>query len=141
MTNPAPAGFVVSGGLEAAGLGGGFSRTAWLARELPRGRRIIVPGMDETGASMKKYFKLFPAVAGILALTTTMAFARDRREVEKDNFLRVRAEACELGSSRDAASGLLPVAIDSETGEICLVEIKREDRDDVDGVFSDRTGK
>jgi hypothetical protein len=73
-----------------------------------------------------KYFKLLPAAAGIIALTTTMAFARDRREADKDNFFRIRAEACELDSiPRDAASGLVPAAIDSETGDVYLVEARR----------------
>lgn len=77
-----------------------------------------------------KYYKLLPAAAGILALTTTFAVARDRREAEKDNFFRVRAEVCDLEeNSIDISSGFLPAAIDSETGDVYLIELKK-DRDD-----------
>jgi len=74
-----------------------------------------------------KYFKILPAAAGIIALTTTFAFARDRREAEKDNFFRIRAEACELDENAgDISSNFLPAAIDSETGDVYLIEIKRD---------------
>ena len=77
-----------------------------------------------------KYFKILPAAAGILALTTTFAVARDRRDTEKENFFRIRAEACELGeNSGRISSGFLPAAIDSETGDVYLIELRR-DRDD-----------
>ena len=79
-----------------------------------------------------KYFRILPAAAGILALTTTFAFARDRREVEKDNFFRIRAEACGLDErAGDISSGFRPAAIDSETGDVYLIEV-RKDRDDGD---------
>ena len=77
-----------------------------------------------------KYYKLLPAAAGILALTTTFAVARDRREAEKDNFFRIRAEACELDeNAADISSNFLPAAIDSETGDVYLIE-RRKDLDD-----------
>lgn len=80
-----------------------------------------------------KYFKILPAAAGIIALTTTFAFARDRREAEKDNFFRIRAEACELDENvGDLASSFLPAAIDSETGDIYLVEIRKDTEDERD---------
>ena len=77
-----------------------------------------------------KYYKLLPAAAGILALTTTFAVARDRREAEKDNFFRIRAEACELDENAgDISSNFLPAAIDSETGDVYLIE-RRKDHED-----------
>jgi hypothetical protein len=74
-----------------------------------------------------KYLRILPAAAGILALTTTFAFARDRREVEKDNFFRIRSEACGLaGRVGDISSRFRPAAIDSETGDVYLVEVNKD---------------
>jgi hypothetical protein len=80
-----------------------------------------------------KYFKILPAAAGIIALTTTFAFARDRREADKDNFFRIRAEVCDLDeNSGDISSSFLPAAIDSETGDVYLIEIKKDHDDGKD---------
>jgi len=80
-----------------------------------------------------KYFKILPAAAGIIALTTTFTIARDRREAEKDNFFRIRAEACELDEhSADISSGFLPAAIDSETGDVYLIELTKDLDDEKD---------
>lgn len=85
-----------------------------------------------------KYFKLLPVAAGVIALTATMAFARDQREAIKDNLPRIRVEAYELdNSSGDAMAGLLPAAIDSETGDVYLVEaarVREKDGDDEQAV-------
>lgn len=80
-----------------------------------------------------KYFKILPAAAGIIALTTTFAFARDRREVEKDNFFRIRAEVCDLDEATgDISSSMLPAAIDSETGDVYLIEVRKDLDDEQD---------
>jgi hypothetical protein len=80
-----------------------------------------------------KYFKILPAAVGIIALTTTFAFARDRREADKDNFLRIRAEACDFDENAgDISSNFLPAAIDSETGDVYLIEVGKDPEGDTD---------
>lgn len=73
-----------------------------------------------------KYFKILPAAAGVIALTATIAFARDQREAEEGNFFRIKIVARDLTKNADGIStNLLPAAINKETGYVYLVEIER----------------
>jgi hypothetical protein len=36
-----------------------------------------------------KFFKIFPAAAGVIALSATVGFARDLRDLEEEDFSRV----------------------------------------------------
>lgn len=77
-----------------------------------------------------KYSRILPAAAGIIALTATMGFARDRRESE-DSIFRTRIAV--LDSTSKGTWGAIyrnqfPVAIDSETGFVYLVEIERSNK-------------
>jgi hypothetical protein len=76
-----------------------------------------------------KYFKILPAAAGVIALTATVAFARDQREAEEGYFLRIKVAACDLTHNVDTASiNLLPEATDRESGHIYLVEVAHGDK-------------
>ena len=73
-----------------------------------------------------KYFKILPAAASIIALTATIGFARDLREVEEGDSFRIRVELRESKNNADDISAhTLPVAIKSVTGQIYRVEIER----------------
>lgn len=73
-----------------------------------------------------KYNKILPAAASIIALTATIAFARDLRAAEEDDCFRIRVVAREsVANADDYAANVLPVAIDSETGYVYQVEIQR----------------
>ena len=73
-----------------------------------------------------KYYKILPAAASIIALTATIAFARDARAGEEDDFVRIRLGARESTRYADHVSeNPSPVAIDSETGYVYHVEIQR----------------
>jgi hypothetical protein len=77
-----------------------------------------------------KYSRILPAAAGIIALTATMGFARDQRENE-DSIFRTRIAV--LDSNSKGTWGTIyrnqfPVAIDSETGLVYLVEIERSNK-------------
>ena len=73
-----------------------------------------------------KYFKILPAAASIIALTATIAFARDMKETEETDAYRIRIEVREsANSAEDAHIQALPGAADSENKHIYLVEIER----------------
>jgi len=72
------------------------------------------------------YFKILPAAASIIALTATFGFARDLRETEEDDSFRIRVELRESKNrADDIAEHSFSAAINSETGQIYRVEIKR----------------
>lgn len=71
-----------------------------------------------------KHFKIFPAAAGIIALTATVGFVRDTRESEDAEFLRVKIGSIELPREVCHISRkTLATATDNETGHAYLVEI------------------
>jgi Peptidase propeptide and YPEB domain len=72
-----------------------------------------------------EHLKILPAAAVIIALTAAVYFARDQRENEEvDN---VRAKIVERSSHGIVSDGTWPAVIDSETGQVYLVEVGRDD--------------
>lgn len=73
-----------------------------------------------------KYFRVLPAIASVIALAATFAFARDFKGGDDGNYYRTRIETRDAKESADeVVSHDLPAAIDSETGEIYRVGIDR----------------
>lgn len=74
-----------------------------------------------------KYSRILPAAASIIALTATIGFARDIREVDEADSLRIRVEMCESNNSVDdiAVNNAMPAALQFETACIYRVEIER----------------
>lgn len=73
-----------------------------------------------------KYLKILPAAASIIALTATIGFARDMREVEEGDAFRVRIEMRESRNSAEDITGhAMPVSIKGETSQIYRVEIEQ----------------
>ena len=72
------------------------------------------------------FFKIFPAAAGIIALTATVSFARDQRECEDGDFCRTIIANRDSANRADGASNeQLPVPTDRESGSVYHVEITR----------------
>jgi hypothetical protein len=72
-----------------------------------------------------KYFKIFPAAAGIIALTATVSFARDLRECEEGDFCRTIIVNRDSGSNPGESA---PLAADKKGGNVYHVEISRGNR-------------
>lgn len=91
-----------------------------------------------------KYTKIFPAAAGVIALTATVCFARDLRENEDSDFVQMRIVE-RSGEAESSIGKRIPgnsktVAIDSETGRVYLVEV-RENKHIHEVEIDARTGK
>ena len=73
-----------------------------------------------------RFFRIFPAAAGIIALTATVSFARDQRECDEDDFCRSTiAECTATGNVVDVSNNALPVAGNGEGGNVYQVAITR----------------
>jgi hypothetical protein len=75
-----------------------------------------------------RFFKIFPAAAGIIALTASVSFARDQRDCEEDDFCRTTIVECaSTGNAVDVSSKNkpLPVPGSGEGRNIYQVAITR----------------
>ena len=73
-----------------------------------------------------KYFKILPAAASIIALTATIGFARDMREVEEGDSFRIKIEMRESkNSAGDITAYTFPAALNTKTGQVYRVAIER----------------
>lgn len=73
-----------------------------------------------------RFFKIFPAAAGIIALTATVSFARDQRECEDEGFCRTSiAECAATGNAVDVASSASPAMENGERANVYQVAITR----------------
>ena len=76
-----------------------------------------------------KYFKIFPAAAGIIALTATVSFARDMRECEEGDFCRtIIVNRDSVGNPGDAPGESASLAAGKKGGNVYHVEISRGSR-------------
>lgn len=76
-----------------------------------------------------KIFKIFPAAAGVIALTATVSFARDPRKFEEGDFCRTRIGNCNsTANSVDREKGLIPICKENANGNVYVVEIARGDK-------------
>jgi len=66
-----------------------------------------------------RFFKIFPAAAGVIALTATVSFARDMRDMEDEDFSRVLIVS--VDSDHAAQEG-------GQRGQIYHVEINRGEK-------------
>lgn len=72
------------------------------------------------------FFKIFPAAAGIIALTATVSFARDQRDCEEEGFCRTTvAECAATGNAVDVSSNALSAMEDGERRNVYQVSITR----------------
>lgn len=72
------------------------------------------------------FFRIFPAAAGIIALTATVSFARDQREYEEEGFCRTTiAECAAAGNVVDVSHNALPATGNGERGNVYQVVITR----------------
>lgn len=72
-----------------------------------------------------KHLRIFPAAAGIIALTATIGFAQDTRENEGAGFLRVKIGTIEITrKAYDIYKNLLPAETGNETRHAYIVEIE-----------------
>jgi Peptidase propeptide and YPEB domain len=72
------------------------------------------------------FFKIFPAAAGIIALTATVSFARDQREFEDGDICRtIIANRDSSNNSDDIFREPPPLSTDIESGSVYHVEITR----------------
>jgi uncharacterized membrane protein YkoI len=72
-----------------------------------------------------KTYKILTAAASIIALTATVSFARDLKDTKDDDYCRIKVEArASTKNADDISANSLPIAIDSETGNIYQVEIE-----------------
>jgi Peptidase propeptide and YPEB domain len=69
--------------------------------------------------------KILPAAAVIIALTAAVYFVRDQRENEEAD--SVRAKIVERSPHGKASDSSWPAVIDSETGQVYLIEVGRDD--------------
>lgn len=73
-----------------------------------------------------KYLKIFPAAAGIIALTATVSFARDQRDCEEGDFCRTIIVNRDSGSNPGGAPGESALlAASKKGGNVYHVEISR----------------
>jgi uncharacterized membrane protein YkoI len=72
-------------------------------------------------------FRIFPAAAGIIALTATVSFARDQREYEEDEvFCRTTiAERAAAGNAVDVSNNALSAMGNDKKGNVYEVAITR----------------
>ena len=74
-----------------------------------------------------QYFKILPAAAGVIALTATIAFARDQREAEEGYSMRITVAASDVArSSYNASASLLPETGGEKPEHCYLVEVARQ---------------
>jgi hypothetical protein len=59
-----------------------------------------IPGDERS----MKFFKIFPAAAGVIALTATVSFARDMRDMEDEDFSRVLIVSVNANADKDHAA-------------------------------------
>ena len=71
-----------------------------------------------------KYFKILPAAAGVIALTATIAFARDQREAEENYVSKIKVASSDL--ARADVSAAASMVAQTEPAPIYLVEVVRE---------------
>ena len=75
------------------------------------------------------YFRILPAAAGIIALTATIAFAREPDELEQVDSSRIKIVACALTGCADGTSvNLLPAVEDRAGGSVYLVKVSYGDK-------------
>lgn len=73
-----------------------------------------------------EFFRIFPAAAGIIALTATVSFARDQRECEDGEFCRTTiAECAATGNAADVSNNALPAIGDGDKRNVYEVAITR----------------
>ena len=51
-----------------------------------------------------KFLKIFPAAAGVIALSATVGFARDMRDLEEEDFSRVLIVSVNSNADTDSAA-------------------------------------
>lgn len=71
-------------------------------------------------------FKIFPAAAGVIALTATVCFAREQRNIEEDDFCRTMIANCNSTANSHENSIRLPSTNKGkDNGNVYVVEIAR----------------
>lgn len=70
-----------------------------------------------------KFFKIFPAAAGVIALTATVGFARDLRDCEEEDFSRVLIVSVNSRTNTERAAHK-----DGHGGHAYHVEINRGEK-------------
>jgi hypothetical protein len=70
-----------------------------------------------------KFFKIFPAAAGVIALSATVSFARDMRDWEEEDFSRVLIVSVNSTADTDHV-----VHKDGRRGQVYHVEINRGEK-------------
>jgi len=79
-----------------------------------------------------KFIKILPAAASIIALTATIAFARDQKETEEIEPFRIKVEMRDSTDNIDKIAALaIPVSVDSRNEKIYHVEIERGNKTSV----------
>lgn len=73
-----------------------------------------------------KYLKILPAAAGVIALTATVAFARDSREAEENYSTRIKVAASEVHGTEEAAANIPHETSGNNAKHIYLVEVARD---------------
>jgi hypothetical protein len=69
------------------------------------------------------FLKIFPAAAGVIALSATVSFARDMRDLEEEDFSRVLIVSVCSNADTDHVSNN-----DGRRGHVYHVEIKRGEK-------------
>lgn len=75
------------------------------------------------GERSMRFFKILPAAAGVIALSATVSFARDMRDLEEDDFSRVLIVSVNSKVDADIASHK-----DGQGGHAYHVEINRGEK-------------
>jgi hypothetical protein len=70
-----------------------------------------------------KFLRIFPAAAGVIALTATVSFARDLRDLEEEDFSRMLIVSVNSNVDTDHAANN-----DVRRGHIYHVEINRGEK-------------
>ena len=69
-----------------------------------------------------KYFRIFPAAAGVIALSAVTCFAQDQRDNEEVDASRIRVMV--RSSAQKTPESSVPVQMDSKPGYIYFVEVE-----------------
>lgn len=69
-----------------------------------------------------KNFRIFPAAAGVIALTATACFAQDQRENEEADTFRTKVIV--RSASPETTENSVPLNTDRKAGYIYLVEVE-----------------
>jgi hypothetical protein len=72
-----------------------------------------------------KLFKILPAAAGVIALTASVAFARDDRECEEDGFCRTIIAVRSSINDTDSAANRLQTVPDQPAEDVYYVKVVR----------------